>query len=50
ALNPNKPIELAGYKVPLLRYPCWAAPSMANKRVYLRSESYLLCFDFAKKR
>ena len=50
ALNPKKPVELAAYKVPLLRYPCWTAPAMADKRVYLRSESHLVCFDFAKKR
>ena len=50
ALNAKKPVELTSYKVPLLRYPCWAAPAMADKRVYLRSESYLVCFDFAKKR
>jgi hypothetical protein len=36
--------------VPQFRHPCWAAPAMADKRVYLRSESYLVCFDFAKKR
>ena len=50
ALNPKNPVELAAYKVPLLRYPCWTAPAMADKRVYLRSESHLVCLDFAKKR
>ena len=49
-LNAKKPHELARHQVPLFRHPCWAAPAMADKRVYLRSESYLVCFDFAKKR
>ncbi len=50
ALNAKKPEELAAYQVPQLRYPCWAAPAMAAKRVYLRSEAYLVCYDFAKER
>ena len=50
ALNAKKPEELAAYQVPQLRYPCWAAPAMADKRVYLRSEAYLVCYDFAKER
>jgi hypothetical protein len=41
---------LASYKVPQLRPPCWAAPAMADRRVYLRSETHLVCFDFAKAR
>ena len=50
ALNTKKPTELAAYQVPQLRPPCWAAPAMADRRVYLRSETYLICFDFAKER
>ena len=49
-LNAKKPVELASYMVPQLRYPCWAAPVMANKRIYLRSEAYLVCLDLAEKR
>ena len=50
ALNAKKPTELATYQVPQLRPPCWAAPAMADRRVYLRSETHLICFDFAKAR
>ena len=45
--NPEKPQELARYQVPQLQYPCWAAPVLSDKRLYLRSESKLLCFDVA---
>ena len=45
--SPDKPIELARYQVPELKYPCWAAPVISNKRLYLRSESRLLCYHIA---
>jgi hypothetical protein len=45
--NSEKPIELARYQVPELKYPCWAAPIISNKRLYLRSENRLLCYDIA---
>jgi outer membrane protein assembly factor BamB len=48
-LNHESPQELARYQVPQLKYPCWAAPILSYRRIYLRSESKLLCFDFAKK-
>jgi outer membrane protein assembly factor BamB len=48
-LNPNRDEELARYQLPQLKYPCWAAPVLSNRRVYLRSENKLLCLDFAKK-
>ena len=45
--SPEKPIELARFQVPELKYPCWAAPIISQKRLYLRSESRLLCYDIA---
>lgn len=48
-VNSAKPDELARWQVPELKYPCWAAPVLSDRRVYLRSESKLLCFDFEKK-
>ena len=45
--SPEKPIELARFQVPELKYPCWAAPVISNKRLYLRSENRLLCYDIA---
>ena len=47
-VNPQAPEELARYQTPL-KYPCWAAPVLSDKHVYLRSESKLMCYDFAKK-
>jgi hypothetical protein len=47
-LNPEKPEEICRYHVPQLRPPCWAAPILSDKKVYLRSENKLLCFDFGK--
>jgi len=45
---PKEPKELARWQVPSLRYPCWAAPVLSSKRVYLRSEDGLVCLDLAK--
>ena len=47
-VNPDKPVELARYQVPELGYPCWAAPILSDKRLYIRSEDYLVCFDVSK--
>jgi len=32
-------------RVRLLKYPCWAPPVLANRRLYLRGETELLCLD-----
>jgi outer membrane protein assembly factor BamB len=48
-VNPDKPEELARFQVPQLKYPCWAAPVLSDKRLYLRSENKLLCLDFARR-
>jgi outer membrane protein assembly factor BamB len=47
-VNPAKPEELARYQMPMLKYPCWAAPILSDKRVYIRSEDKLISLDFAK--
>jgi len=47
--NPEKLEELGRWQVPKLSYPCWAAPVLANKRLYLRSEERLVCLDVAKR-
>jgi outer membrane protein assembly factor BamB len=46
-VDPQSPRELARYQVPQLKYPCWTAPILSERRVYLRSENKLLCFDFS---
>jgi outer membrane protein assembly factor BamB len=48
--DPRQPEEICAWQVPQLRYPCWTAPVLANKRLYLRSEDLLLCFDFSSAR
>lgn len=46
--NPVKPDEVCTWQVPQLHYPCWAGPVLAGRKLYLRSEDKLLCFDLAK--
>jgi len=46
--TPDKLDELSRWQVPQLSYPCWAAPVLANKRLYLRDEDHLVCYDLAK--
>jgi outer membrane protein assembly factor BamB len=49
ALNPRQPEELCAWQVPQLRYPCWTAPVLAHKKLYLRSEERLLCFELSRR-
>jgi outer membrane protein assembly factor BamB len=48
-VNPAKLEELSRYQVPQLSYPCWAGPALANKKLYLRSEDWLVCLELAAK-
>jgi len=47
-LNSEKPEEISRWQVPQLHYPCWAAPILSNKKLFLRNEDRLLCLDMAK--
>ncbi len=47
-VNPDQPDELSRVQMPQLKYPCWTAPILAHKRLYLRSEERLICLDLAK--
>jgi len=49
-LNPSKPEEICSWQVPQLRYPCWAGPVLSRKRLFLRSESHLVCLNFAQEK
>jgi len=40
--------EISRWQVPSLHFPCWAAPVLTNKRLYLRSEDHLVCLNLAK--
>jgi outer membrane protein assembly factor BamB len=46
--DPNAPQEIARFQVPTLHHPCWAAPVLSRKRLYLRSEDRLVCLGLAK--
>jgi hypothetical protein len=45
--NSSRVEEVSTWQVPQLHYPCWAGPVLARKKLYLRSEDRLLCFDLA---
>jgi outer membrane protein assembly factor BamB len=49
APNPDRPEEIGSWQVPQLHYPCWAAPVLSRKLMYLRSENRLVCFDLARR-
>lgn len=46
--NPEKLDELSRWQVPKLTYPCWAAPVLAGGRLYLRDESWVVCYDLRR--
>ena len=46
--NTGKIEELARWQVPQMRYPCWAAPVLAERLLYLRDEDHLVCYDLGK--
>ncbi len=46
--TPDKLEEISRWQVPEFHHPCWAAPILSDKKVYLRSEDRLICLDFRK--
>jgi outer membrane protein assembly factor BamB len=46
-LNPQQPEELSRFQIPQMHYPCWAAPVLSHKRLFLRSEDSLVCLNLA---
>ena len=47
--NPKQAEEICAWQVPQLKYPSWAGPVLADKKLYLRSEDHLVCVDLAKR-
>ncbi|HXJ59555.1 MAG TPA: PQQ-binding-like beta-propeller repeat protein [Verrucomicrobiae bacterium] len=47
-LNPREAVEICSFQVPDLYFPCWAGPVLADKRLYLRSEDHLVCYNLAR--
>jgi outer membrane protein assembly factor BamB len=48
-VNSRQPEEICRFQVPHLHHPCWAAPILARKRLYLRSEDHLVCLNLGQK-
>jgi outer membrane protein assembly factor BamB len=46
--NPAALEELSRWQVPKITYPCWAAPVLANGRLYLRDEKWVVCYDLRR--
>ena len=47
-VNPKGDEELSRFQVPGLHHPCWAAPILAHKKLYLRDEDKLICLNLAR--
>jgi outer membrane protein assembly factor BamB len=47
--NTGKLDEISRWQVPGLLYPCWAAPVLSQRRLYLRNEDKLICLDLRKR-
>ena len=48
--NPERVEENCAWQVPSLRYPCWAAPVLSEKKLFLRSEDRLVCVDMTQRK
>lgn len=46
--DPDQCVEISRWQVPELHYPCWAAPVLSDRRLYLRSENALVCLNAAR--
>lgn len=44
-INPERFEELGRMSVSGIKYPAWAAPVLSRGRIYLRSETHLVCLD-----
>jgi hypothetical protein len=47
-LNFERDQELSRFQVPGLHHPCWAAPVLSRKKLYLRSEDKLVCLNLGR--
>ncbi len=46
--TPTECRELGRWQVPSMKYPCWAAPILSDRRLFLRSEDRLVCLNAAR--
>jgi len=47
--DPDKFVEISRCSFPELGYPSWAAPVLSRGRLFLRSESHLVCLDLKRE-
>lgn len=47
-LSQKAPEEICRFQVPQLHHPCWPAPVLSGKKLYLRSEDRLICYNLGK--
>lgn len=47
--DPKECREVGRWQVPSLRFPCWAGPVVASRRIHLRSEDRLVCLEAAAR-
>jgi outer membrane protein assembly factor BamB len=43
--DPEKRVEISRCRVPKIGYPTWAAPVISRGRLYIRSQSWMVCLD-----
>ena len=46
---PTAPVEHSRWQVPRLTYPCWTAPILSDKRLYLRNEKWLIALNVSAR-
>jgi outer membrane protein assembly factor BamB len=46
--TPERVDEISRVQLAQLHHPCWAAPVLSRRRLFLRSEDRLVCLDLAK--
>src|SRR5256885_5853830 len=46
--NAQKVEEVSRWQVTQLHHPCWAAPVLSDRKLYLRSEDHLICLDLRR--
>ena len=46
--NPERLEEVSRWQVPSLAFPCWAAPVLSQKKLFLRSEDHLVCLNLGR--
>lgn len=45
--SPERVEEISSFQIPEMHHPCWTAPVLSRRKLYLRSENFLGCFDLA---